>query len=98
MFRGTVNSMKPSERFAKKVWKKPPKNEAKGHKMPNKSGITKCAVCKSPIAGSKRKLLRKNYSPAKSTIRPNKPYGGYLCTSCLKKEAIKETRALAAEE
>ena len=90
--------MKPSERFAKKVWRKPPKNESKGHKVPNRSGISRCAICKSPIAGSKKKLARRNFSPAKSTIRANKPYGGYLCSSCLKNKAIVETRALATKE
>ncbi|MGC9779084.1 MAG: hypothetical protein HZR80_07565 [Candidatus Heimdallarchaeota archaeon] len=86
--------MKPSERFAKKVWRKPPKSPSKGHKMPNKSGLGRCAICNEKITSSKRKLLRRNFSPAKSTVRSNRPYGGYICNKCLKHQAVKETRAL----
>jgi large subunit ribosomal protein L34e len=90
--------MKPSERFAKKVWRKPPKNKSKGHKMPNKSGKGKCAICKLPMTSSKSKLARRNFSPAKSSTRANRPYGGYICTKCLKVQVIEQTRAIAASE
>ena len=86
--------MKPSERFTKKVWRKPPKNQSIGHKMPNKSGLGTCAICNQKITSSKRKLLRRNYSPSKNTVRSNRPYGGYICNKCLKQQAVKETRAL----
>ncbi len=90
--------MKPSERFAKKVWRKPPKKDSKGHKVPNKSGVGKCAICKQQISSSKSKLARRNFSPAKNTIRTNRPYGGYICTKCLKIQAIEQTRALVVAE
>jgi len=89
--------MKPSERFAKKVWRKPPKYKSKAHKVAQKTGNAYCAVCKGLISSSKKRLLRRNFSPAKSAIRTNKPYGGYLCTKCLRLKAIQETRALAVE-
>ncbi len=86
--------MKPSDRFAKKVWRKPPKNDAKGMKTSNKTGSTKCAICKEIIPSSKKQLLRNSFKSAKSSIRTNKPYGGYICTKCLRQKAIEETRAL----
>ncbi|HUT82043.1 MAG TPA: hypothetical protein VMZ29_12655 [Candidatus Bathyarchaeia archaeon] len=86
--------MKPSERFAKRVWRKPPKSKAKTLKVSNKTGTAKCAVCKEIIPSSKQRLVRRNYSPAKSSIRTNKPYGGYICSKCLRQKAIDETIAL----
>ncbi|MCF2143016.1 MAG: 50S ribosomal protein L34e [Candidatus Heimdallarchaeota archaeon] len=89
--------MKPSQRFQKKVWRKPPKQKSKQHKIPNKIGKAKCAVCKKPINSAKRNLARENFKRAKSSVRTNRPYGNYLCTTCLRKLAIKETRALQTD-
>jgi len=86
--------MKPSERFTKKTWRKPPKGDSKGHKMPNKSGIGKCAICKQQISSRKIKLLKNSFNASKSTSKTNKPYGGYICTKCLRLQAIQETRKL----
>lgn len=85
--------MKPSERFAKKVWRKPPKSDPKGHKVPAKSGLGKCAICKEQISSTKRRLMRYNTSPTKSRTKTNRPYGGYLCTKCLRKQIIETNRA-----
>ncbi|NHJ47575.1 MAG: hypothetical protein FK733_07295 [Asgard group archaeon] len=90
--------MKPSERFTKKTWRKPPKQKAKGYKMPNRKGYDYCSICKNKINSSKKTLMRRSYSPAKSSIRSNRPYGGSVCNKCLKAQAIKETRALSANE
>jgi ribosomal protein L34E len=90
--------MKPSERFTKKTWRKPPKSKSKGYKMPNKKGYDRCALCKGKINSSKSTLLRKSYSPAKSSMRSNRPYGGTICNKCLKAQIIKETRALSSSE
>ncbi|NHJ84314.1 MAG: 50S ribosomal protein L34e [Asgard group archaeon] len=90
--------MKPSQRFAKKVWRKPPKEDSKGKTIPKKTGKTRCALCNAHINSAKRNLARRNYKPAKSTIRPNRPYGGYLCTKCLRIQIIKEARAQATKE
>jgi len=89
--------MKPSRRFTKKVWRKPPKQGPQQHKVPNKIGKAKCAVCKKPINSAKRNLAKDNFKRAKSAVRTNRPYGNYLCTTCLRTLAIKETRALPAE-
>lgn len=84
--------MKPSERFTKKTWRKPPKKDVKGHKMPNKTGMGKCAICKQQITSRKIKLSKNSYNAPKSTSKTNKPYGGYLCTKCLKLQAIQTIR------
>lgn len=66
--------------------------------MANKKGYDRCAVCKGKINSSKSTLMRRSYSPAKSSIRSNRPYGGSVCNKCLKAHAIKETRALFSSE
>jgi ribosomal protein L34E len=86
--------MKPSERFTKKTWRKPPKKDVKGHKMPNKTGMGKCAICKQQITSRKIKLSKNSFKAPKSTSKSNKPYGGYICNKCLRLQAIQETRKL----
>ncbi|MHA1555499.1 MAG: hypothetical protein ACTSPM_01055 [Candidatus Heimdallarchaeota archaeon] len=85
--------MKPSERFAKKVWRKPPKKDPVGHKVPAKSGLGKCAICKKQITSTKRRLMKDNTKPTKSHTKTNRPYGGYLCTKCFRKQIIETNRA-----
>lgn len=89
--------MKPSERFAKKVWRKPPKKDPKGHKVPVKSGLGKCAICKEQITSTKKRLMKNNTSPTKSHTRTNRPYGGYICTKCMRKQIIETNRELQTE-
>ena len=89
--------MKPSERFTKKVWRKPPKQDAKGFKVKNKTGLGKCSICKEIISSSKKKEVRRSFNVAKSASKTNRPYGGNICTKCLRKLAITETRKLESE-
>jgi ribosomal protein L34E len=42
--------------------------------------------------------MRRSFSPAKSSMRSNRPYGGTICNKCLKSHIIKETRALSSSE
>lgn len=57
-------------------------------KKVKKKSRAKCARCKKPLAGvpSRQKELRKL---PKTKKRPTRPYGGYLCSSCMR-ELIKE--------
>ena len=89
--------MKPSERFTKKVWRKPPKKDAKGFKVKNKIGLTKCSVCKEIISSTKRRKAKDSFNVAKISSKTNRPYGGNVCTKCLRKLAIAETRKLESE-
>ncbi|MEA2070489.1 MAG: hypothetical protein U9O98_04285 [Asgard group archaeon] len=86
--------MRPEERFAKKVKRKPPKYDAKGHDVEKKTGYTRCAICKAKISSSQRKPLRNSFNNPKSQTRTNRPYGGYLCNKCLREQIVKATHAL----
>lgn len=49
-------------------------------RIDKKRNIDKCAICKGPLYGTyhgKGKL-------SKSSRRPKRPYGGYICSNCLK--------------
>jgi len=49
-------------------------------------GFYKCAICGKPLAGVPRDP--KKY--AKSSRRPERPYGGYICAECLTRELTLE--------
>ncbi|HDH91637.1 MAG TPA: hypothetical protein ENF38_01660 [Candidatus Aenigmarchaeota archaeon] len=49
------------------------------------SRTPKCAICKKPLSGvpkQKPSLVRKL---SKTEKRVNRPYGGYLCSRCMRK-------------
>ncbi len=46
----------------------------------------RCALCGKPLQGVPKDPSKK----AKSSRRPERPYGGYLCASCLNRELTKE--------
>lgn len=89
--------MKPSDRFTKKTWRKPPKKDAKGFKLPNKTGLVKCEVCKQPINSSSKRKARNNFKITKSRSRTNRPYGGRICTKCFRDLITKKTHELESQ-
>ncbi len=50
-----------------------------------RKGPYKCAICKRPLFGVPRDVRKY----PKSSKRPERPYGGYLCADCLRKLMIK---------
>lgn len=48
-----------------------------------------CSVCKKPLAGVKSGRTAELKKLPKSKKRPNRPYGGQLCSRCMR-EKIKE--------
>lgn len=44
----------------------------------------KCAICKKPLNGVPRLKPVELRGIPKSSRRPERPYGGYLCPSCLR--------------
>lgn len=65
------------------------------HYRKKRYNAAKCAVCKRPLNGvpnGPRSLLSKL---SKSEKRPNRPYGGYLCSRCMR-ELIERKVLLAS--
>ena len=46
--------------------------------------FAKCAICKKPLHGMKRLEVSELKKLAKSERKPERPYGGYLCSKCAK--------------
>lgn len=50
------------------------------HYKRKKKSAKRCARCGKPLKGT----LKEERNASKSTKRPERPYGGYLCQECLK--------------
>lgn len=55
-----------------------------------KPKIAHCAVCQRPLQGIPRERPYKMHTLPKTEKRPERPYGGILCSSCMRKK-IKES-------
>ena len=52
-----------------------------------------CASCKKPLSGVPRERPHKMVKMAKTSKRPERPYGGQLCSACARKKIVAGTRA-----
>ncbi len=55
------------------------------HYEPRKPGPARCAICGRPLNGVPRTYNYKLRNMPKTKKRPERPYGGYICPSCLAK-------------
>ncbi|HIE22785.1 MAG TPA: 50S ribosomal protein L34e [Candidatus Korarchaeota archaeon] len=89
--RGTRRRLKK-----KRVAVRTPGGKIVYHYKPKRHGPARCALCKKPLNAtptSPKSFMKKL---PKSKKRPNRPYGGYLCPSCLRKVILR--RALEEGE
>jgi len=68
----------------KKVKTRTPPGKIKFHYRRERVQIAKCANCKSQMRGIRRLIPSEFKKLAKSDRRPERPYGGYFCSSCSK--------------
>ena len=71
-----------------KIKRKTPTGKIKIVKRRKKPKIARCAICKSPLHVP-REIPSKLRKLSLSEKRPNRPYGGYLCSKCMR-EIMKE--------
>ena len=57
-----------------------------------KPSKAKCASCRALLSGVPRERPFKMKNMPKTKKRPERPYGGYLCTKCARKKIIQEAR------
>ena len=62
------------------------------HYKQAKPSKAKCGSCGKQLAGTLRKLPSKMKNIPKTKKRPTRPFGGNLCSSCMRKKIIKEAR------
>jgi len=70
--------------MVKKIKKRMPGGKVKIIKRRKKTKAAHCAVCGAPLQGVPRLEPSKLRKLPKSRRRPNRPYGGYLCTRCMR--------------
>jgi len=69
-------------RSRRRVWKRVPGGEVKVFYERSYVYEAYCAICGRPLGGVPRNLKIIRGGP-KSAKRPERPYGGVLCSSCL---------------
>ncbi len=69
-------------RSLRKIQKRTPGGRHIVHYEKRNKNWHKCAMCGKPLFG----VPRDTRNIPKSSKRPGRPYGGYLCAECLKKE------------
>ncbi len=58
------------------------------HYEKRKPSIAKCGECGKELAGVPRAGPREMKRLAKTERRPQRPYGGNLCTACMRKQMV----------
>ena len=70
----------------KKIKRVAPSGKTVIHYERRKPGLAKCSNCKGSLSGVPQLRPSKLSKLSKSKHRPNRPYGGILCSSCLRQE------------
>ena len=82
----------------RKVFRKAPGGKTKVHYRKRKPARAKCASCRKHLAGVPRERPYKMQNMPKTAKRPERPYGGTLCSACMRKKIIAKARATKAGE
>jgi large subunit ribosomal protein L34e len=81
----------------RKVFVKAPGGRTKLHYRQRKPSKAICASCKKQLSGVPRELPAKMRNLPKSAKRPERPYGGTLCSVCTRKLMQQKARGGAAQ-
>ncbi len=84
----------------KRVAKRTPGGRVVLHFRKKRPGYAKCAVCKRELHGVARGRSSEIRRLSRSRRRVSRPYGGYLCSSCMRaeiKRMVRESVSSAAE-
>lgn len=79
--------------YKSRSWKRKkvrtPDNKLVTHYRKKKPSIARCARCKKPLHGVPRARVIEIKKLAKTKKKPERPFGGNLCSSCMR-EVIRE--------
>jgi len=81
-------------RSLRKIYVKTPGGKTTVHYKRQKPSIAKCGKCGSKLKGVVRARPYKMKKMAKSKKRPERPYGGVLCSNCMRKLFIEKAKSL----
>ena len=77
----------------RKVFVKTPGGKTAVHLRKRKPASAKCAGCGAVLSGVPRERPYKMQNMPKTKKRPDRPFGGNLCTKCARKKIVAEARA-----
>jgi large subunit ribosomal protein L34e len=86
-------SGKHKSRSMRRVFRRVPKKGSKLKFKKRKPSKAKCAGCGKTLSGVPRERPYKMKNMPKTAKRPQRPYGGVLCSACSRKEIVKRARA-----
>ena len=86
-----VEGRKKSRTF-RRIKVKTPGGNTKVHYKRRKPSKAKCTGCGAVLAGVARALPRKMQNMPKTKKRPTRPYGGVLCTKCMRNKIKQKAR------
>jgi large subunit ribosomal protein L34e len=84
-------------RSLKRKQKRTPGNRKVIHYDSKKTKIAKCANCGKPLKGVPRLARTGMRRLPKTKRRPERPYGGHLCSSCMRKKMRNRVVELSKE-
>ncbi|MBI4452650.1 50S ribosomal protein L34e [Candidatus Woesearchaeota archaeon] len=79
-------------RSLRKLYRKVPGGRTAIHFKRRKPKAPHCSNCGAVLKGIPRELPYKMRSMAKTKKRPERPFGGSLCSRCMRLEMIKRAR------
>lgn len=79
-------------RSLRRVFRKVPGNRVSLHLKKKKPKAAKCGSCRALLKGVPRGLAYKMRSMPKTKKRPERPYGGVLCSRCMRQKIIDKFR------
>jgi len=79
-----LEMVRPGLRRKKRVRVRTPGNRLVLHFKEKKVEVAKCAICKKPLHGVPRLRASELRKLAKSKRRPERPFGGNLCSECMR--------------
>jgi large subunit ribosomal protein L34e len=77
----------------RKIFVKTPGAKNVVHYRERKPNKAVCGSCKKPLAGVPRERPAKMANLPKTTKRPERPYGGVLCSACTRKIHKQQARS-----
>ena len=85
---------KHKSRTFRRVFVKTPGAKTVLHYKRRKPNKAHCAKCKKVLPGVPRELPYKMRNMAKTKKRPERPFGGVLCSSCSREHIKQQARSL----
>jgi len=77
-----------------KVKRRTPSGKITFHHRKERPAQAKCANCKEPLHGVPRLIPSEFKKLSATERRPERPYGGYLCSSCSRETFRERVRSM----